>query len=155
MNTRPGCPQSWSASTTEPISAGFALNQLPQVEHKASSFPRHVPIYHLLPSRACFLMVRIIYTSFTFIDSPVFPVPKTPLPLLLSPQILCFSSLLVPPNPSLHLVLLRTVMCSYLLAHLLLSPHCHHLSGIFCKAASHRGSSGSCALPFFVCFVCF
>lgn len=152
---RPRCPQSWSASTTEPISAGFALNQLPQVECKASSFPRHVPIYHLRPSRACFLMVRIIYTSFTFIDSPVFPVPKTPFPPLLSPRFCVFLPFSSHPTLPCHPVLLRTVTCSYLLAHLLLSPHCHHLSGIFCKAASHRDSSGSCALPFFVCFVCF
>lgn len=47
---------------------GSALcNSLLHLED-ASSFSRHVPIYHLPPSQACFLMIRIMHTSFTFID---------------------------------------------------------------------------------------
>lgn len=55
----------------------LALNHSPSSLEDASYSSRHVPIYHLLSSQACFLMIRIIYTSFTFIDLLLFLVPKT------------------------------------------------------------------------------
>lgn len=58
------------------ICVDLALNHSPSLGD-ASYFSRHVPIYHLLSSQACFLMIRIIYTSFTFIDLLLFLIPKT------------------------------------------------------------------------------
>lgn len=73
--------------------ADFPLNHSPSCSEDASYFSRHVPIYHLLSSQACFLMIRIIYTSFTFIDLLLFLVPKTFL------KILCLPTLPLPPLP--------------------------------------------------------
>lgn len=75
------------------IYAELALNHSPSSSENASCFSRRVPIYHLLSSQACFLMIRIIYTSFTFIDLLLSLVPKTFL------QTLCFSSPPFPPLP--------------------------------------------------------
>ena len=75
------------------IYADLALNHSPSSSEDASCFSRRVPIYHLLSSQACFLMIRIIYTSFTFIDLLLSLVPKTFL------QTLCFSSPPFPPLP--------------------------------------------------------
>ena len=75
------------------ICVDLALNHSPPSLGDASYFSRRVPIYHLLSSQACFLMIRIIYTSFTFIDLLLFLIPKTFL------QILCFSSPPFPPLP--------------------------------------------------------
>lgn len=66
---------------------------LPPVRRTLRIFSRHVPIYQLLPSQACFPMIRIIYTSFTFIDLLLFLVPKTFL------ESLCFPILPRPPLP--------------------------------------------------------
>lgn len=78
------------------IYADFALNHCPPSLEDASYFSRHVPIYHLLSSQACFLMIRVIYTSFTFIDLLLFLVPETFFTDSVSP----FSSPLPPPIPS-------------------------------------------------------
>lgn len=78
------------------IYADFALNHCPPSLEDASYFSRHVPIYHLLSSQACFLMIRVIYTSFTFIDLLLFLVQETFFTDSVSP----FSSPLPPPIPS-------------------------------------------------------
>lgn len=102
------------------IYADLALNHSPSSSEDASCFSRWVPIYHLLSSQACFLMIRIIYTSFTFIDLLLFLVPKTFLQTLF-----LFSSLPSSSLPFLHFFYLNSNTITFSLYLFLLSHfHC-------------------------------
>lgn len=93
---------------------GSALhNSLLHLED-ASWFSRHVHIYHLLSSQACFLMIRIMHTSFTFTDWLFFF--QEPSTFCRYPVCLLFASPSLPSSslPPSHLSFLDLVTCDFI-----------------------------------------